>query len=182
MYHEWTNDFRNCLVYCKEATDSLAKGKLCTWYTVQISDTMDLARKMLSDHGSRMLDPGQTIVDNKSNLSIPSALVTMERYNGRYNQYKIMLKNTNISRIVAAVQGEEKWAHDRDTLKMYFRNDDTRSAAGMLFQRMFERKLRDENPNEIRACYELVAQQSGLHPKSHRVKEAHMPWKGFDQH
>jgi len=148
---------------------------------------------MLGEHG-RAFDPGQTMVDNESNLSIPSALVTMEKFNGQdeqneqdeeYNgqgeEYKIMLKNANISRIVAEVQGEEKRAYDLDALKLYFRNEDTRTAAGTLFQRMFERKLRNENPNKIRACYELVAQQSGLHPNSPHVKEADMPWKDFDQ-
>jgi len=66
-------------MYCKFATGSLKKGKLCAWHKVQVDETMDLARKMLSDRGSRMFDAGQTMVDNQLNLSIPSVLVTMER-------------------------------------------------------------------------------------------------------
>src|SRR2546421_8659667 len=65
---------------------------------------------------------------------------------------------------------------------MYFRNPETREAAGRLFQKMFLRKFQGQDPNTMPPCYEL-GKNPRMHPRSRLSKtaEAAMPWKGIGQ-
>ena len=65
---------------------------------------------------------------------------------------------------------------------MYFCDSETRVAAGNLFQRMFLRKFRNQDPNATPPCYEL-GKTTGAHPLSPLGEQAKaaMPWKGIGQ-
>jgi hypothetical protein len=159
--------------------------------------------------------------DNESNLQIPSALVTMNRFceiagdttdesadesddesindesidetsddetsddesiDEISDEYTITFATGRIAKIVTDVQRKENWTYNWETLKMYFRDSETRVAAGHLFQTMFLRKFRSQNPNVMPPCYEL-GKTTGVHPLSPlggKAKAA-MPWKDIDQ-
>ena len=64
-----------------------------------------LARRMLS--GSQWPTTVHQTPDNESNLTIPSDLVTMERFNETTDEYSIEFATARIAMIVADVQAEE---------------------------------------------------------------------------
>ena len=178
-----------------------------------------------------MLSDGQEhntvheLPDNKSNLQIPSALVTMDRFceitddttdesadesddesddesisdesidetsddetsddesiDEISDEYTITFATGRIAKIVTDVQRKENWTHNWETLKMYFRDSETRVAAGHLFQRMFLRKFRSQDPDAMPSCYELD-KTTGAYPLSLLGEQAKaaMPWKGIGQ-
>jgi hypothetical protein len=171
--------------------------------------------------GSQGHNTVHELPDNESNLQIPSALVTMNRFceitddttdesadesddesindesidetsddetsdnesiDEISDEYTITFATGRIAKIVTDVQRKENWTHNWETLKMYFRDSETRVAAGHLFQRMFLRKFRSQDPNVMPPCYEL-GKTTGVHPLSplgEKAKAA-MPWKDIDQ-
>jgi hypothetical protein len=78
MYREWTRDFRRCKLDCKKAISRLKKGTLFKWYARKMRKTKSLARMMLS--GSQKLNMVHQLPDSETDLTIPSDLVTMERF------------------------------------------------------------------------------------------------------
>ena len=143
-----------------------------------------------------MLSDGQghntvhKLPDNESNLQIPSALVTMNRFcemtddttdesadelddesisdesideisddeisddeisddetsddesiDEISDEYTITFATGRIAKIVTDVQKKGNWTYNWEALKIYFRDSETRVAAGHLFQRMFLRKF-----------------------------------------
>jgi hypothetical protein len=180
MYREWTRDFRRCKDDCEDAISHIKEGTLFEWYEEKTQNMMSLARKMLS--GGQAPNVVHQLPDNDTNLTIPSDLVTMERRRGRTSQYNIIFMTPRIAKIVADVQGEKSWAYDWETLNMFFRNPETRVAAGRQFQKMFLRKFQKQDPNTMPPCYEL-GKTTGVHRLSPLRKnaEAAMPWKGLGQ-
>ena len=124
-----------------------------------------------------MLSDGQghntvhKLPDNESNLQIPSALVTMNRFcettddttdesadesddestnddgssdetsddesiDEISDEYTITFATGRIAKIVTDVQKKGNWTYNWEALKIYFRDSETRVAAGHLFQRM----------------------------------------------
>ena len=53
------------------------------------------------------------------------------------DEYTITFATGRIAKIVTNVQRKENWTHNWETLKMYFRDSETRAVAGHLFQKMF---------------------------------------------
>ena len=109
MYREWTRDFRRCELDCENATSHLKEGTLVRWYETKTQQIKSLARTMLS--GGRELNMNE-LSDNETNLTIPSALVTMERRRGTIRQYDIIFMTARIAKIIADVQEEESWAYN----------------------------------------------------------------------
>ena len=122
------------------------------------------------------------LVDNESNLIIPSDLVTMERFGETTYECKIRFMTSHIAMIIAEVQEQNSWAYDRETLNVFFRSHETRVAVGTQCQKMFLRKFQRQDPDTIPPCYEL-GKTKLLYPLSRLRKEAEapMPWKGLGQ-
>jgi hypothetical protein len=160
MYQEWTRDFRCCEIECKKAISSLEEGTLFKWYETKTRRIDLLARKMLS--GGRDLTTAHQLPDSETNLTIPSELVTMERLSGTTSKWIAMFMTPRIADIISNVQEEKKWANDWETLNVFFRNPDTRVAAGRQFQKMFLNKFRKQDPDTMPPCYEL-SKNSGMH-------------------
>ena len=138
MYQQWTRDFRRCKENCQRAISYLKKETFFKCYKKLTRDIKDLARKMLS---SQELNTVNVISDDETSLRIPSRLVTMERYPETTDEYNIIFMFLHIAEIVANVQEEKTWARSYDTLNIYFRNPETRVAAGKRFQKMFFRQI-----------------------------------------
>jgi hypothetical protein len=98
------------------------------------------------------------------------------------DEYTITFATGRIAKIVTDIQKKRNWTYNWETLKMYFRDSETRVAAGHLFQRMFLRKFRSQDPNTMPPCYKLD-KITGAHPRSPLGKQAKaaMPWKGIGQ-
>jgi hypothetical protein len=171
--------------------------------------------------GGQGHDTVHKLPDGESNLQIPSALVTMNRFcettddrtdsstdesanesvdessddesidetsddesinetsddesfDEESDEYTITFATGRIAKIVTDVQKKENWTYNWQTLKIYFRDSETRVAAGNLFQRMFLRKFQSQDPSAMPPCYAL-GQTVGEQTK------ATMPWKGTDQ-
>ena len=180
MYREWTRDFRRCRRDCRDAISQIKEGTLFEWYETKTQEIKSFARKMLS--GGQELDNVNQLSDSETNLAIPSNLVTMERHRGKTRQYDIIFMTARIAKIIVDVQEERNWAYSWETLNMFFRNPETRVAAGSQFQKMFLRKFRTQDPNTMPPCYEL-GKTTGMHPLSPLRKnaEAVMPWKDIGQ-
>ena len=134
------------------------------------------ARDMMSAHQS---DGSHQLSDNENSLTIPSDLVTMERHSGTTSRYKIMFMTPRIADVVADVQQEQDWALSWETLNIFFRNPETRAAAGKRFQKMFLEKFKKQDPNKMPPCHEL-GETGGRHPLSPLENNATaMPWKGL---
>src|SRR4051794_18995884 len=102
MYREWTRDFRNCKRDCKRAIRHLEAGTIVKWHRRKTREVRSLARMMLS------CGQGHTTVhklpDNESNLQIPSALVTMNRFCETSDEYTITFATMRIAKIVTDVR------------------------------------------------------------------------------
>jgi len=179
MYREWTRDFRRCIRDCDSAISHLENGTLFKWYETKTRRIASYARKMLSGQNLNMV---HQLPDNETSLTIPSDLVTMERLSKTTDEYNIVFMTSHISEVVANVQEEKNWALNWETLNMFFRNPETRVAAGKQFQKMFLTQFKRQDPNAMPPCYELGV-TSGMHPLSplRENVEAAMPWKGFGQ-
>ena len=118
--------------------------------------------------------------DSETNLTVPSDLATMERFNKTTGEYSIAFATARIVMIVADVQEEEDWAYDWQTLNVFFRNPETRVAVGTKFQKMFLRKFQRQDPDTMPPCYEM-GKTNSMYPLSSLGKnaEAAMPWKGL---
>ena len=203
MYREWTRDFRRCTLDCEDAIRHLAEGTFVRWHRRKTRETKSLARSMLS--GSQWHDTVHELLDNDANLKIPSALVTMNRFRENSSgptgesadddestdddesiierdNYTITFATGRIASIVTNVQKEHSWIHNWQTLQLYFRDPETRVAAGSLFQTMFLRKFHNKDPNIMPQCYEL-GKTAGAHPQSQLGEQAKaaMPWNGISQ-
>ena len=62
--------------------------------------------------GSQRPNTVHQIPDNESTLTIPSDLVTMERFKEKTNKYSIAFATARIAMIVADVQEEDDWGYD----------------------------------------------------------------------
>jgi len=225
MYREWTRDFRHCKLDCKSAIRHLEAGTFVKWHRRKTRKIKSLARMMLS--GGQGHNTMHELPDNESNLQIPSALVTVNRFcettddttdesaydtadesayestdestgddesideksdessdnDESTDEYTLTFATGRIAKIVTDVQREFSWTYNNwHTLKMYFRDSETRVAAGNLFQRMFLRKFRTRDPNKMPPCYKL-GKTTGAHRRSLVGKQAKaaMPWKGIGQ-
>jgi len=107
MYREWTRDFRRCRIDCQEATSHLKKGTLSQWYRTKQQDITDLVERMLS--GSLGPDEAHQIRDTRTNLRIPSALVTMESLGEQIHRQNIKFMTPRIAQVVADVQETQRW-------------------------------------------------------------------------
>ena len=98
------------------------------------------------------------------------------------DDYTITFATGRIASIITDVQKEESWKYNWQTLKLYFRDPETRVAAGSLFQTMFLRKFRIKDPNTMPPCYEL-GNTTGAHLQSQLGEQtkAAMPWNGIGQ-
>ena len=179
MYRQWSRDFRRCSQYCKSAIRHREDDKFFMWYEQMTRSIQALARTMLSGQKPNNVN---VIADNKTSLNIPSRLVSMARYANLTNEYNIMFMTPHIANIVASVQEEETWPQSYNTLEIYFRNPETRVAAGKRFQRMFLDKFKRQDPDMMPPCY-MLAGNGGMHPLSPLGKDAvtAMPWKGLGQ-
>ena len=151
------------------------------WYRMKRRAITRLAEKMLK--GGLGPNEAHQIPDSTTSLTIPSALVTMERlYDGRYGtgEYDIKFATPNIAQVVADVQETARWTNSWETLSIFFRNRETRVAAGKLFQRMFLRKFRKQDPNKMPECYELRP-KDGPNPETDSANAATMPWNDLRQ-
>ena len=179
MYREWIRDFRRCRRNCKTAISRLKNGTLSDWYGRKTKEIDSLVREMLSD--GQEVDADNRIPDNKrTNMKIPSDLVAMERHNGRTNDFDIIFITAHIAKIIADVQELKRWAFNRETLEIFFRNPETRAAAGKRFQKMFLRKYQTQDPHTFPPCYELGVNLPE-HPMGEFSQKAAMPWKGLGQ-
>jgi hypothetical protein len=123
--------------------------------------------------------PDDEIPDNETNMTIPSDLVTMERRNGSTSEYNIILMTPRIANIVTDVQQEDDWRVKWGVLNMYFRNPETRVAAGKRFEKMFLEIFR-KDPSKVPPCFEM-GETDGPYPQSPLAKKATMPWEGLDR-
>jgi hypothetical protein len=91
-----------------------------------------------------------------------------------------MFATARIAKIVIDVQEEQSWTYNWETLKMFFRDPETRVVAGKLFQKIFLRKFQNQGPNAMPPCYKL-GKTVGAHPLADLGEdaEAAMPWKGI---
>jgi hypothetical protein len=116
---------------------------------------------------------------------IPSELVTMNRLGDETHKathkYEINFVTERVSQVVIDVQETQRWTNSWETLSIFFRNPETRVAAGKLFQKMFLRKFSEQNPNKMPLCYELPQGRDGPHPESRLANAAVMPWNGLRQ-
>ena len=78
------------------------------WYRKKVQEIMSHARSMLSGGPGLEHNAVDRLVDNETNLMIPSSLVNMERQDGD-RQYNIKFMTVRIAEIVADVQGERNW-------------------------------------------------------------------------
>jgi len=147
-----------------------------------MEDIISLAELMLS--GDRALSMVHQVSDRKTGLTLPSDLVTMERVHDddTNRKYNIIIATERIATIVFELQVQKSWAHDWKLLGIYFRDHDTRVAAGHKFQTMFFRKFKNLNPNTMPPCYELVKNE-GKHSQSPLADDAiaAMPWTGLGE-
>lgn len=150
------------------------------WYRKKVQEIMSHARSMLSGGPGPENNAADRLVDNETNLMIPSSLVNMERQDGETRQYNIKFMTVRIAEIVADVQGERNWNNNWQTLNLFFHNSETRVAAGVQFQKMFLRKFQKQNPNTLPPCYEL-GKTPGMHLQSPVIKSAAMPWRDIGQ-
>jgi hypothetical protein len=159
--------------------------------------------------GSQGHNTVHKLSDNEMNLQIPSALVTMNRFCENTDDstddlsdesaddnestddhesiierddYTITFATRRIASIITDVQKEESWVYNWQTLKLYFRDPETRAAARSLFQTMFLQKFRIKDPNAMPPCYEL-GKTTGAYPRSQLGEQAKavMPWNGIGQ-
>jgi hypothetical protein len=117
------------------------------------------------------LDALDAASDNETSLMVPSRLVSMERYLDTTDEYNIVFITPHIAEIVANVQEEKSWARSYSTLEIYFRNPETRVAAGKRFQKIFLGKSKSKDPDEMPPCYELN-KNNGMRPFSPLAKDA----------
>jgi len=161
--------------------NSLEKGTLSQWYGKKQQYITNLVEGILSSVGQGPNEAHQ-IRDTKTNSMIPSALVTMKRLDNATDQYNIEFATPRIAQIVADVQETHRWENGWETLTIFFRNPETRVAAGKLFQRMFLRKFRKQDPNTMPQCYKFQQRKDdGPHPESDSSNPATMPWNGLRQ-
>jgi hypothetical protein len=170
MYREWDRDFRLCERDCKSAVFHLKYGTLFKWYEMKTQNIKSDARSMLS---------GDPDPDKETNMPIPTDLSTMERRNGSTHVYKTIFMTPHIANIVADVQQEENWSYNWGVLKMYFRDPETRVAAGKKFEQMFL-KIFQTDPSRLPPCFEL-GETARMHPESRVSEKADMPWEGIGQ-
>ena len=178
MYREWARDFRCCHRDCKTATHHIERGTLFKWYEEKIQDIKSHARGMLS--GSFNYTEVHQLPDDDTRLLISSDLVTMERRNGSTSRADVVFVTPRIANIVAEVQQEQDWLYNWRALNIFFRNPDTRGAAGKLFQKMFIENFRTD-PSKMPPCFEMD-EVSGIHRQSPLGEKAKavMPWEGLD--
>lgn len=133
MYQEWVRDFRLCQRDCKNANHDIQGGNLVKWYKEKMQSIKSHARKMLAG----VTDPGvlHQLPDDETNMTMPSDLVTMKRRNESTRESRLILMTQRIADIVADVQEEADWKCNWRVLNMYFRNPETRVAAGKKFDR-----------------------------------------------
>jgi len=187
MYQEWTRDFRGCKADCEEAISHLREGTLSEWYGEKEQHIIHLATSMLSN--GQGPDEAHQIIDTRTNLMIPSELVTMNRLGNETRRathtatrkYEINFVTERVSQVVIDVQETQRWTNSWETLGIFFRNPETRVAAGKLFQKMFLQKFSEQNPNKMPLCYELPEGRNGPHPESRSANAAVMPWNGLRQ-
>lgn len=117
--------------------------------------------------------------DDETNMTIPTDLVTMERRRNGTAKYNILLMTRRIADIVADVQQEEDWRFNWGVLNMYFRNPETRVAAGKRFEKMFL-EIFQRDPSKVPPCFEM-GETDGPHPQSPLTEKATMPWEGLDR-
>ena len=172
MYREWTRDFRRCELDCRGAISHLSEGTLCQWYREKLEHLTDLVKGMLS--GRQGLNEEHQIRDTRTGMTIPSALVTIARRNKSTDAYHVHFATMRISEVVVDIQETRRWANDWDTLVLFFRNPETRVAAGKRFQSMFLQKFRSQDPNAMPQCYRLIS-KDGPHPESDSSHAATMP-------
>jgi hypothetical protein len=65
------------------------------------------------------------IRDPRTNLMIPSVLVTMKRLGEETDEYNIEFATPRIAQIVADVQETQRWTNSWETLTLSFRNSET---------------------------------------------------------
>ena len=160
------------------AISHLKKGTLSRWYGSKQTEITRLAAAMLS--GGKGPDEAHQILDLNTGLTIPSALVTMKRFRKTTYEYSIEFATPSIAEIIANVQERQRWTNNWETLSIFFRNPETRVAAGKLFQRMFLAKFREQDPDTMPPCYKLFP-KDGPHPRSASSNIAIMPWNGLRQ-
>lgn len=148
------------------------------WYLEKQMRIRNLVRGMLL--GDQGPDVMHNVHDTRTNMNIPSALITMERLYGIVDMPRIRFATRRISQVVADVQETLRWKNTWETLDLFFRNSETRITAGILFQRMFLQKFRKQNPNTMPHCYTL-SQKNGRHPGSGSTDPVTMPWYGLAQ-
>jgi hypothetical protein len=178
MYQEWVRDFRCCEYECKSAILHIGDGNLLKWYETKTKKIKSQVRSMLSG----VFDTGELhqLPDDETNMTIPSDLVTMERCNGSTSEYNIIFMTARIFDIVVNIQQERDWRFNWGVLSMYFRDPETRVAAGKRFEKMFLEKFRND-PSKMPPCYEML-ETGGTHPQSPlKTEQATMPWDGLDQ-
>jgi hypothetical protein len=178
MYQEWVRDFRCCEYECKSAILHIGDGNLLKWYETKTKRIKSQARSMLSGvFKSSELDQ---LPDNETNMTIPSDLVTIERRNGSTSKHNIIFMTARIFDIVVNIQQEHDWRFNWGVLNMYFRDPETRVAAGKRFEKMFLEKFRNDL-SKMPPCYEMLG-AGGTHPQSPlNAEEAAMPWDGLDR-
>jgi hypothetical protein len=153
MYQEWARDFRCCERDCKKATLHLKNGALVGWYKIKTQSIKSDARKMLSGVFSPV--GFHQLPDDETNMTIPSNLVTLERRNGSTSDHNIIFMTPRIFEIVVDVQQEHDWRFNWGVLNMYFRDPETRVAAGKKFEKMFLEKFRNDL-SKMPPCYEML--------------------------
>jgi len=109
MYREWTRDFRHCIDDYQEAISYLEEGTLSEWYGMKQQHITDLVEGMLS--GGQRPNEAHQIRDTRTNLMIPSVLVTMKRLGKATHRYNIEFATPRIAQIVVDVQETQRWAN-----------------------------------------------------------------------
>jgi hypothetical protein len=126
-------------------------------------------------------DPGvlHQLPDDETNMTMPSDLVTMKRRNESTRKSRLILMTQRIADIVTDVQEEADWKFNWGVLNMYFRNPETRVAAGKKFEKMFLQKFQTD-PSKMPSCFKMV-NTNGTHPSPCLSEKAAMPWDGLDR-
>jgi len=114
---------------------------------------MSLARMMLS--GGQEFNMVDHLSGSKTYLTIPSDLVTMERFDKRTDEYNVVFATPRIAEIVADVQEEKSWIHNFETSTVFFSSPETHMAIGRKFQKMLLRVFQEQGHNGTPPCYEL---------------------------
>jgi hypothetical protein len=117
--------------------------------------------------------------DDETNMTIPTDLVTMERRRNETTKYNVVLMTRRVADVVTDVQQEEDWRFNWGVLNMYFRNPETRVAAGKRFEKMFL-EIFQRDPSKVPPCF-AMGETDGPHPQSPLTKKAIMPWDGLDR-